>query len=123
MRTKVTLSDVVLSLAVLAAACLLWFLPLRLSSGTAEVVLITVAEGETIRMSLEKDAEREICAREVHLTVAVADGKVYVSRSDCENGLCVATPPISRVGQTIVCAPAGVVIRIEGKEAPDGIVG
>ena len=50
------------------------------------------------------------------LTVVVKDGAVYVENADCKDKICEHTGSISKKGQTIVCAPNRVVIRITGKK-------
>ena len=48
------------------------------------------------------------------LTVAVENGVVRVSESDCPNQDCVHSGAISRAGQSIVCLPARVAVTLEG---------
>ena len=48
------------------------------------------------------------------LTVAVENGAVRVSESDCPNQDCVHSGAISRAGQSIVCLPARVAVTLEG---------
>lgn len=43
-----------------------------------------------------------------------------VSRSDCPTQDCVRTGVITRSGQSIVCLPARIIIRLEGGAAADG---
>ncbi len=88
----------------------------------AEIVLSETRETETVR--LDRDAAYTVTSRGMTLTVCVANGAISVSSSDCRDGICTATPPISRPGQSIVCAPAGIVIRITGEGAiVDGVSG
>ena len=47
---------------------------------------------------------------------------IRVSRSDCPTQDCVRTGPVTRSGQSIVCLPARIVIRLEGGTvAPDAV--
>ena len=59
------------------------------------------------------------------LHVRVMDNGVCVQESDCPSQDCVHTGTITRVGQSIVCLPAQIVIHLEGasSDAPDVIVG
>ena len=54
-------------------------------------------------------------------------GGVRVEESDCPTQDCVHTGTITRAGQSIVCLPARVIIRLEGgtadKHAPDVVIG
>lgn len=59
------------------------------------------------------------------LTVSIDSNSVCVQESDCPSQDCVHTGKISRVGQSIVCLPAQIVIHLEGvsSDVPDVIVG
>ncbi len=113
--------DLLLMAAIGLAAILLFILPFL--SDQAESAQIEIVEtGEVRIISLSSDGAYEVISRGVHLTVCVSDGQAFVSESDCRDGICRGTAPISRAGQTIVCAPAGVVVRILGEEAMvDGV--
>ncbi len=50
-------------------------------------------------------------------TLAFEDGKVRVIEADCPDRLCVNFGWAQQVGQTIVCLPHKVIIRIENKAA------
>ena len=55
--------------------------------------------------------------------VTVAYGKVAVTHSDCPTQDCVHTGWISYTGQTIVCLPNGVEVRLTGGDAEPEIDG
>ncbi len=122
-RFGLKIGDIVLMLFLLVAAIILLILPF-LSEKAASAEIVMAETGEVRTVSLHTDASYEIISRGVHLTVQVKDGTVFVSRSDCRDGICSSTPPISRAGQSIVCAPAGVVVRVLGEGAVvDGVSG
>lgn len=123
MRLGLKVDDLALMALILLLAVLLLLLPLfRDSANEAELVLAET--GAVTRVSLRRDATYPITARGISLTVTVADGRISVTSSDCRDGICRNTPPISRAGQTIVCAPAGVIVRVIGEEVVvDGIAG
>ncbi|MGO5113573.1 NusG domain II-containing protein [Candidatus Avoscillospira sp. LCP25S3_F1] len=56
-------------------------------------------------------------------TVTVEFGKVAVTHSDCPTQDCVHTGWISYTGQTIVCLPNGVEVRLTGGSAEPDIDG
>ena len=59
-----------------------------------------------------------------HLTIVLTEDGVCVTASDCPTQDCVRTGTISRPGQSIVCLPEQVVIRLDGKgDGPDIILG
>lgn len=56
--------------------------------------------------------------------IEIKDGHVRITQSTCRDQICVNTPAISQVGQSIVCLPHKLVIRIEGNDQKiDGISG
>ncbi len=122
-RFGIRIGDICLTVLLLLLAGLLFFLPfLRQAGVTAEIVIAET--GESRNISLEQDGTYAVTGRGIHLTVAVKDGAVCVLESDCRDHICRNTPPISRAGQSIVCAPAGVVVRITGEGAAvDGVSG
>ncbi len=116
------IGDGVLMAGILVMAVLLFLLPL-LASPASFAELVT-ADGGISVIDLEKDTVFDITSRDITLTLCVRNGELFVSHSTCRDSVCRNTPPISRAGQSIVCAPAGVVIRIIGEGAEvDGATG
>lgn len=122
-RLGLKIGDILLMTMILLFAVVLFLLPFFAEDATtAEIVIAETGEVKTI--PLDKNQTYDITTRGVTLTVCVENRTVFVSHSDCRDGICRNTPPISRAGQSIVCAPAGVVVRITGKEAVvDGVSG
>lgn len=50
-------------------------------------------------------------------TLMILDNKVYMDETDCELEQCKNSSSISRVSQSIVCAPHGLVITIEDQRS------
>ena len=74
-----------------------------------------VIDGETVeRCALSNYEGGTYESRGYTLTVAVENGAVRVSESDCPNQDCVHSGAISRAGQSIVCLPARVAVTLEG---------
>lgn len=122
-RFGIQIGDIVLMSFLLLVALFLFALPFFSGQG-ASAEIVVAETGAVKNVSLDTDGSYEITARGLRLTVQVAEGSVFVSHSDCRDGICRNTPPISRPGQSIVCAPAGVVVRISGEGAVvDGISG
>ncbi|MGI6269797.1 MAG: NusG domain II-containing protein [Candidatus Howiella sp.] len=72
------------------------------------------------RWSLSEDAEIDIGG---HNLLRIEGGEVVMQSADCPDGLCVAQPPISAAGQSIVCLPNRVVATVEGKPETDAVAG
>ncbi len=122
-RAVLTVGDIILMSSLLLSSVLLFLSPL-LSERAASAQIVMAETGEVRVISLSKDAEYEVTSRGVNLTICVAEGEVFVAHSDCRDNICQNTPPISRGGQSIVCAPAGVVVRVVGEEVlVDGVSG
>lgn len=46
-------------------------------------------------------------------TIEISEGEVKMKSADCKNQICVHHAPISRHGETILCAPNGVTVTVE----------
>lgn len=64
-----------------------------------------------------------VSGREGHsLVVTIADGRARVTESDCPDHVCEQTGWLSRGGQSAVCVPAGIAVRVVGgNDAVDGV--
>lgn len=70
-------------------------------------------EGETSLYPLEQDTQFTLTTKEGGTnTIVIKDGEVRVTEADCPDRICVTMGSISRTGQTIVCMPHQLVIRI-----------
>ena len=52
--------------------------------------------------------------------VTISGGKVKVTEASCKNQVCVKHSEISLTGESIVCLPNRLVVRIEGRSAEEG---
>lgn len=112
-------NDLLLILTILFAALLI-FLGLRLFSRAGEAVEITVNGEVTGVYPLSEDRTIPVsdCAE-----VRIEGGKAFMAFSDCPNQICVRHAPIARAGQTVVCLPNGITVRILGDSGFDAVVG
>ena len=114
MRTATKKGDIWLIAGALAVAvwlfALLWLLP-----GSGVVVEITV-DGQTYAtLPLDTPATLRIpAAGEGYCLLTVADGVATVTEATCPDQICVRHRSVSRVGQSIVCLPARVVVTVVG---------
>ena len=99
-KLKPTKWDALVVLAVLLLTLGLGARPYFAAKSAGELTVSVAIDGETV--------ERYT------LTVAVENGAVRVSESDCPNQDCVHSGAISRAGQSIVCLPARVAVTLEG---------
>ena len=108
---------VALTVAVLAVACA-WTVWGGQDESGALTAVVSVDGVETERLALE-EAERTIQAGGYTLRLRLTETEVWVESSDCPTQDCVRTGHISRSGQSIVCLPARVIVRLEGGETVD----
>lgn len=111
--------DVIVVVCVLLLAAVVFsFAAARAGMPAVSVEIIT--ESAQMRYPLWEDREIPIQSAGHTLTVTVKDGTVYVSETDCPNRICAATGKISVCGQSILCAPARVLIKVVGEEGSYG---
>lgn len=70
------------------------------------------------KYSLHSDKEIDVpCVDSIgsDLHVSIKDGCASVTESGCVNQVCVKHAPISQTGESIICLPNRIVVRIEGK--------
>lgn len=107
--------DVLVVLVVLALAAGLAAGPYFATKTAGELTVSVTADGETVeRCALADYAGGSYENRGYTLTVAVENGAVRVSESNCPNQDCVHTGAISRAGQSVVCLPARIAVTLEG---------
>ena len=123
MRTRPAVLDFIIIAAVCAVALSLLFLPFLQEKGNTVTVSVRRG-GETVILhecALSDDRSFDIENNGISLTVVISGGEAYVAHSDCDDRVCQNSGKISRAGQSIICAPAGVVISVGGGEADEDI--
>ena len=111
-RTKPSWGDLIAAISVLLVAALLLWHPWQIRDAGNTVVIIT--PDQTYEYLLSENTVVEVESRGIRLFVSIMNGEVDVYKSDCPDGLCVNSAPISKTGETIICAPAGVSITVRG---------
>ena len=108
----------VIFLTVLTVFC---FLP---KEDTAACEVQIYQNGQLLEtLDLNRDQEMTVVGK-YHNTIAVTDGKVAITASDCPGEDCVHSGAISVPGRSIVCLPNGVEVRVAGKSSDvDFVVG
>ncbi len=111
-RTHVNLWDALVLALVLTVAVLLLTAPM-LTERQGESLEIVTPQGAEF-YSLSEFCEVTVESRGYHLTVVIANGEAFVKESDCPDGICRESRVISRPGEGILCAPAGVRLGVRG---------
>ena len=84
--------------------------------------LTVISEGGTVgTYSLSQDREFTVGGN----TIVISDGAVHMKAADCPGGDCLSAGEISRAGESIVCLPNRLILRIDGTsgDGPDAMTG
>lgn len=99
-------------LGVLASCLFLWLRPKGVAT-TATVLF----KGEVIhRLFLQEEKELAIATDIGEVHIHIHDGGVAIESSPCMSQYCVHQGFKSKAGESIVCAPAGLSILLQGEE-------
>jgi len=116
-------NDLLLVAVLLIASAVLWLLFAR--PGDVGGWAVVTVDGEEIgRYALHEEREITIGDEDYNI-LTIRDGKAAVTEANCGDHTCVRTGEVSRTGESIVCLPHKVVVRIEGavEQGPDAVVG
>lgn len=109
--------------AAVIAACLIFIFLTGGKSGenSAEIY----EDGKLVKTIADLDPEKEysfeIKTKNGTNTLSVGGGSIWVSSADCSNQTCVHAGKISLAGQTVICAPHKLVIRVVGETSADAM--
>lgn len=109
MKTKLSVADIAVCIAVLAVAAVLILYP---SLGNHSDTVYVHTPSGSFTYPLSKDRTEIIHSEGYTLTLQINDGLVRISESNCEDGLCVAAGKTDDPSRPIVCAPARVLVRV-----------
>lgn len=88
----------------------------------ADTVIISVDGEEYGRYPLAFDRVIDIDTEYGHNTVTISGGKAAVTDSDCPNHDCEDFGAVSKAGQSIMCLPHRMLVRIDGKTDVDAVI-
>ena len=123
-KLRPTAPDALVVLAVVLLAAGLAFFQWRGGQAEGLTAVVSVDGAEADRFSPEDllKSPRTYTNNGYTLEVVGETAGPRVALSDCPTQDCVHTGTITRSGQSIVCLPARIVIRLEGGEAKPGDV-
>lgn len=119
---SIRMADIVLSVALVLAAVLMYvFLlsPKSTAAGETATAVVTVSGKEYGRYPLDKDQSVRIDTDGGYNLLEIKDGKAIMAEADCPDGYCVSHGGISRKGEVIVCLPHKLSVEIETGEKSD----
>ncbi len=107
--------DFLIFAAIIALACGIWVrLALMQTDQTYGEIWVDGACRQQIKLSDSGTQTLHISGRVGEVVVTVDGKRMCVSEADCPDHTCVKTGWISQVGQTAVCLPNRVMIKITG---------
>jgi len=109
-------------IAILSIACFAYVQWTTSENGGYVVIEVN---GEVVKkLNLNVDTTYKVESGDDYNIIEIKDGKARVSESNCKDKICVNTPAISKVGQSIICLPHKLIVRIEGNDQKiDGVSG
>ncbi len=113
-----TPADRLLLLFMVAAALLMFVLPLGGRGGRGHSVVVEGAGGFLETMSLMEDGELVVPGPKGDTIVVVEAGRVRIDSSPCRQHICIRMGRISTPGSSIVCVPNEVVVTVRGEGRP-----
>ena len=110
---KRKIRDALLMVVLLAVALLLWLF-LRGGEKGASVV-VTVSGKEVGRYSLYEE-QTVTFGDEDYNILQIKDGKASVIEANCGDHTCVRTGEVEKAGESIICLPHELVVKVVGGE-------
>lgn len=114
MKMKTTLGDYIL-LIVLIIGIGVSFL-MSFSASTGSTVIVELKDLPVYKGNLAENRKVTIKGTHGDVRIQIRDGKVAVVFAECPNKVCVRTGWRSRSGESIICVPNRVIVRILGEE-------
>lgn len=109
------MADLLLIAGILLTAVIIAFaLFLKHGDEQAGAAVIEQDGKELMRLSLSKETSVRIPAENGYNIVTVSQRKVCVAEADCPDQICVKQGKISESGESIICLPHKLVIRLTG---------
>ncbi|MCQ2385751.1 MAG: NusG domain II-containing protein [Clostridia bacterium] len=118
--TFIRKNDLVLMVAVLSVAGALLLFPGK--PGKSVTVSIDGKEVETLFCE-DRAFDKTYETKAGSLTLTVTSSGVYVKEADCRDKICQKTGCISQSGESIVCAPLGICVTVDGEKTQDAVTG
>ena len=116
-------NDIIFILSLLSFLLLIGLLMLSFSKN-GDTVTVKIDKQIFGIYPLDKDRTVEIRTEHSFNLLIINDGRAYIKKADCPDGICVAHRPISKSGESIICLPNKVVVTItaEHENHPDIVI-
>ncbi len=107
----------VLLIAVLIVLSLSALVVFGLCKKSGQSVSVLVDGKEMYSLPLNKDSQTEIKSKNGSNTLVIQNGCAYITDASCPDKICQKHQKISRSGETIVCLPNRVTVRVTSQTA------
>ncbi len=111
---KLKKGDIILGVLIPILAVVI-YLVFTLTLKTGNIVRVSVNGKEKYEFSINENLTQKIDTKWGENTLEIRDKKVRVTFADCPDKICVGHIEITSVGETIVCIPHKLVIKIDEK--------
>ncbi len=116
---------IIVPFLIIAVGIFAWF---NLRSSAGGIAVVEKSGVEICRIDLSKQTKTEILdiGGDMHIKLKVEPGAISFYHSDCPDQICVRTGKLTKPGQTAVCVPGKVSVRIiqrSGEKKYDGYTG
>ena len=109
-------NDIIFMVAVMLIALLTWTYIRYIGFNNGDTVTV-LQDGEEIgSYPLSEDNIYIISYDGSYNLLMISNGEAFVSDADCPDGLCMKQRAVSKDGESIICLPHKLVIRVEAKE-------
>lgn len=116
---RIRIGDFILAVVIAATAVIL-MMGIRGGDGGRQIAVITRDGNEIARVDLADIKDDWICEiEELGVVIEAQDGRIRFAESSCLDQTCVHTGWLARAGDTAVCLPNGVIVKIVGQPKSD----
>lgn len=119
MKKLITKKDLILLFVVLLAGVVGIILMNSADKGKSAEIIV---DGKITEIILLDDTyEKQVNG----VVVCCENGEIFIKESNCPDKVCMRSGRISKSGESIICAPNRVAVKIDGKKGnlPDAITG
>ena len=110
--------------AVLSTAAAVFFFQVKNRTSGTVYAIVEQDSKELMRLPLSEPGEYRISDGDSYNVIEITEGGVRMKEADCPDQICVSRGLIQKSGQSIVCLPHRLVIRLEqlGDQELDAVV-
>lgn len=111
--------DIIILIVLIVIAIGSWIAVTVLFDVNGDYVEVIVDNHVQKVISLNDDGEYQVDDGEYSNIITIKNREVYMKSSDCTDQICVKQGKIKKQGESIICLPHKLVIRIASEEYPE----